>query len=232
MPRSEIEGTDGLPESTRGDPLYPLSVMGGYKQAIPPKDSSGLPMEMDTISAGRYHTCASKKSDGMGVCWGRNDYYQADIPRTVMVGNIVRDMGPVTQIVAGTLHSCAATSANNFIKRGVCWGYNVNGQVLYPKAGLNLPWDAEDLQMIASGERHNCGIRTAGQTAFCWGWNHFKQSDPVPVGQIYQIGVGDLNSCAILATGQVKCWGSNSHGQSSPPAAAVLTSSCYGPMRI
>jgi len=186
-------------------------------------DPAGVPYALTQISAGRYHTCGVR-TNGAGVCWGRNDYYQAEVPASVPVGNIVRDIGNLHSVSTGTYHTCATRSSDN---RGLCWGYNAYGQSLFPKYAINLPYDAETLKMISAGEAHACGIREAGHV-FCWGWNHYKQADPVPSHAAKLIGTGDFHSCSVSDTGEMKCWGWNNFGQCAIPAAlgTVETGNC------
>jgi hypothetical protein len=62
----------------------------------------------------------------------------------------------------------------------------------------------------------------------CWGagLNAGDCSTPDKCGQgvaqtgpFVDIAVGYTNACGILANGKIKCWGSNSGGRSTPPAA-------------
>ena len=39
-----------------------------------------------------------------------------------------------------------------------------------------------------------------------------------PAGQFTKIGAGHIHSLAIRTDGTIACWGSNSNGQSTPPA--------------
>ena len=77
---------------------------------------------------------------------------------------------------------------------------------------------------IATGHVHTCGITAIGR-AKCWGNNHFGQlgfgtaTNPLPPvlvkglkGTVPGIAVGIYHSCALTATGGVKCWGLNDFG--------------------
>ncbi len=76
-------------------------------------------------------------------------------------------------------------------------------------------------QLIAPGGRHTCVLTTAGAVA-CWGYNEFGQlgngtitSSLLPVAVtgltsgVTTVSAGDLHTCAITATGGLKCWGLN-----------------------
>jgi alpha-tubulin suppressor-like RCC1 family protein len=87
-----------------------------------------------------------------------------------------------------------------------------------------------ELTRIAVGSTHSCGL-TSGGGVLCWGeashgqlgngqGDMFTPSSPVPVAVAgLASGVVDLalggvgHSCALMADGQVKCWGWNGNGQ-------------------
>ena len=78
---------------------------------------------------------------------------------------------------------------------------------------------------LAVGYYHACAIVTGG-VAKCWGLNDFGQTgkgstsavEPTPVSVngvngIVSLALAGLNTCALLGTGSVTCWGSNASGQ-------------------
>ena len=135
-------------------------------------------------------------------------------------------MGPLLAVSTHTTHTCGIRASD---KRGVCWGDNRNGQVSYPMTGLWIPYDAEALSMISVGEKHSCAIRDNGLgSIICWGYNYFKQSDPVPSHAAVMIALGDYHTCSVDISGRLKCWGWNNWGQISVPAdlAPILTAGC------
>ena len=81
--------------------------------------------------------------------------------------------------------------------------------------------------LIATSRYHTCALtKTTDAGVRCWGANNFGQlgdattadrTSPVEVlglsSGVISVGVGDVFSCALLSTGQVKCWGSNNVGQ-------------------
>ena len=82
---------------------------------------------------------------------------------------------------------------------------------------------------IATGSAHSCAI-TASNGVRCWGANDFgqlgdgtidKQLTPVGVSGlgsgVSAIAAGGVHTCALTATGAVKCWGRTTIGQPIEP---------------
>jgi alpha-tubulin suppressor-like RCC1 family protein len=84
---------------------------------------------------------------------------------------------------------------------------------------------------------NTCGVTTLGDV-YCWGWNSKGQLGglshdgcappispptsfvcsyaPVKVGgisNVLAIDVGQEHACALIAGGQLECWGENAHGE-------------------
>jgi hypothetical protein len=116
-----------------------FGVLGyGSTADVPTPDSApgdvnvGAPVSR--LAAGYYHTCAL--FNGAVKCWGRNSDGQLGYPGAGNIGDDEEpaDMpnvnvgGSVTQLVAGTYHSCVLLSGGS-VK---CWGSNMFGQLGYP----------------------------------------------------------------------------------------------------
>ncbi len=131
-------------------------------------------------------------------------------------------------IATGVLHSCALV-AGGTVK---CWGYNFYGQLgngaTLPGVDSLVPVVVTGLSgviQISAGGYHTCAL-VAGGTVKCWGSNSSGQlgnglsgvGSLVPVvvtglSGVIQTAAGGDHSCALVLSGIVKCWGSNSFGQ-------------------
>ncbi|MCG8423933.1 MAG: hypothetical protein MJE77_39055 [Proteobacteria bacterium] len=177
------------------------------------------------------HTCALSTA-GTVTCWGKNNLGQLGCGDTTrryepQPDNPVDLGGPAVYIAAGIAHTCAVTQ-DQAIK---CWGANDGGQLGHgdliqreqpDSQGITL---AAGIKQMALGRSHTCALLDDG-TARCWGSNSLGQlgyrpdanvdftdaaSLPaVPVGDhITKITAGSFHTCAVLASGVVRCWGRN-----------------------
>ncbi len=128
-------------------------------------------------------------------------------------------------LATGDGHTCAVTVAG-----GVqCWGLNNFGQLgdgtttdsLTAVAVTGL---ASGVVAVAAGDAHACALTATGAVK-CWGNNSWGQlgdgsmsyrTEPVSVASlssgVVAISTGAMHSCALTATGAVRCWGYNGAG--------------------
>jgi len=146
--------------------------------------------------------------------------------------------GIATKIAAGYEHTCALLDTGNVR----CWGRNNYGQLGYghtDNIGDNeQPWQADDVNVgrpvknIVAGGHHTCALLDNGNVR-CWGYNAHGQlgyghtntigndNNETPAGAgdvnvggpVMQLTAGDNHTCALLGTGNVRCWGYNGQGQ-------------------
>jgi alpha-tubulin suppressor-like RCC1 family protein len=113
-----------------------------------------------------------------------------------------------------------------------CWGWNGFGQLgdgtetdrLTPVEVIGLN---DEITAIAAGDYHTCALTAAGGVK-CWGQNEEGQLgdgaptfkavvapvDAVGLSQgVTAITAGENHTCALLSSGEVKCWGWNHFGQ-------------------
>ncbi len=200
------------------------------------------------LAVGEQHACVLL--DGGVKCWGRNiwgelgDGTNQDRSSPVPVAGLD---GRVAAISAGAAHTCALFPAGN-VK---CWGYNIYGQLGDGGGGggvanANSPQPVDvagliDAIAISAGGGHTCALTSAGGVK-CWGDNTFGQmgdgtttmrNTPVDVtgltSGVRAVAAGGNFTCALMAVGNVKCWGSNAQGQLGAAASEQCGSPLYRP---
>lgn len=133
-------------------------------------------------------------------------------------------------------HACGLTVAGTVW----CWGYGYSGQL---GDGNNYHGTDTPVQVaisdgvpltgasdVAVGESHSCAALEDGR-AMCWGFNDFAQlgngqsgtnvawAQPVlldastSLSHVSAVAAGHNHSCALLDTGQVRCWGESGTGE-------------------
>lgn len=141
---------------------------------------------------------------------------------------------PVTLLAAGDYHTCALRSG-----KVRCWGQNFAGQLGYAMTqdigDDESPDTAGDVDVpgyvtqIVAGAAQSCALNSEGEI-YCWGSGLFGKlgygdtnavgddetpSDvgPVDVGaQAIEIAAGGSATCAVLISGELKCWGFGGYG--------------------
>jgi alpha-tubulin suppressor-like RCC1 family protein len=194
-------------------------------------DVSGLSSGVAAMAAGSSHSCALLDS-GAVKCWGRDSYGQLGDGGTNTDQSTSVDVSGfstgVTDISAGSDHTCAVFDTGA-VK---CWGRDSYGQL--GDGGTNTskstPVDVSGLSSgvvaISAGNYHTCALLNTGAVK-CWGRDSYgqlgdggtntNQSTPVEVSGlslgVAAISAGGSHTCALLDTGAVKCWGTDSYGQ-------------------
>jgi ankyrin repeat protein/alpha-tubulin suppressor-like RCC1 family protein len=189
-----------------------------------PVDVVGLSSGAASLSAGWGYTCALMAT-GNVKCWGFNASGEigdgTTTSRLTPVDVVGLGSGAVS-ISSGYQHVCALTKAGG-VK---CWGENEKGQLGDgTTTDRHTPIDVVGLGLgavsISSGYQHVCALTTAGGVK-CWGENEEGQlgdgtttdrQRPVDViglrSGVTAISAGANHTCALMATGGVKCWGWN-----------------------
>lgn len=184
------------------------------------------------LAAGGYFTCALF-ADGQVKCWGINELGQLGRLRNddrLNRGDDPGELGdalPAVQlpsarsaiaISAGFTQACALLDDHSVS----CWGGG--------NAVLNQL--ATDVSVVSVGNSHACAVFT-DQRVRCWGNNWTGElgtgdTDDRHGDKVVAVDLGTLDgkpllatdvrasvdfSCAVLETGEVKCWGINQRGQ-------------------
>jgi cysteine-rich repeat protein len=199
--------------------------------------------EVVQVEAGFGHSCALLDS-GAVRCWGNNEFGQLGYGNTNVIGDdefpfVAGDVnvgGRVTQISAGGEHTCALLETGNIR----CWGNNNQGQLGYGNltniGDDDLPFVAGDVNVgapvahVSAGFLHTCALLDSGEVR-CWGSGGSGQlgygnvnnigdtEEPASIGVVNvggvvtQISAGGSHTCALLETGNIRCWGFNLFGE-------------------
>jgi len=148
------------------------------------------------VSAGDWHTCALLQDHAIS-CWGDGSVGQlgdgttTDSPTPAPVSNITT----ATNIAAGGDHTCAVLSDHTVS----CWGWNSYGQ---------LGDNKHDTWVCTS----NCDDPPMEEGYWT---TDADSSTPVQASGITtarKMAGGDEDSCALLSSGVVSCWGNGAGG--------------------
>lgn len=194
------------------------------------------------VAAGGAHTCAvasgvvkcwGMSSSGQLGYAVLGDVGDDEAPRT----RPGVDVGPgIVDLALGGAHTCARVSTGAVR----CWGLGASGQLGYGNidavGDTETPASAGDVNLggvvkqVVAGDSHTCALLTDGSVR-CWGAN---ASGQLGYGNINQVGdnelpssagsvalgepavglaAGDAHTCAVLASGGVRCWGSGLNGR-------------------
>ncbi|AUN98452.1 hypothetical protein C0V70_10115 [Bacteriovorax stolpii] len=186
------------------------------------------------VNAGPGHTCA-RLNNGDVRCWGRGSNGQLGDGNGAEVspspGSNINLGSSATQVVvsnSGTyVASTCAILSNGSLK---CWGANDSGQLGYgDQLQRFTPGGVIDLggsvSQVSLGASHACALLVSGSVR-CWGNNFYGQLGYGDTSTIFspggilnfgesvtQISAGGYHTCALLASGSVRCWGYNNVGQ-------------------
>jgi alpha-tubulin suppressor-like RCC1 family protein len=218
------------------NPAFPNVGDDEIPASLPPIALGGPAV---SIAAGAQHVCAIL-ANGEVRCWGRNSAGQLGYGQRSAIGDnetpevagSVQLGGSALQLVLGTAHTCALLSDRTVR----CFGSNTNQLLGYvgPAIGDDevaafapaLTFEAPVLA-LAAGNAHTCALLENGSVR-CWGRNQYGQlglatsaaslditSNPAPVelgGPAVKIAAGGNTSCAVLASGELVCWGQAASG--------------------
>ncbi len=195
------------------------------------------------IAVGLYHSCALSSTGGVYCWGGFATNYgqigdgastNRSLPVAVKDSSGTASLTGISSIALGSYFSCALTSDG----KTYCWGLNTANQLGDSTAtNRSLPTAVQSggsaltgATAISIGYGHSCALKS-DRTMACWGGNTYgqvgnatniNQASAVAVvgtggtgalSDIAKIALGKYHSCAVNASNQTYCWGSNWNGQ-------------------
>jgi alpha-tubulin suppressor-like RCC1 family protein len=177
------------------------------------------------LAAGLEYTCALQSGGGVR-CWGSNNFGQLGNGSSSTSTVAVTGLANTVAVAAGFGHACALQASGSVR----CWGNNELGQlgngatasaVITPVAVVGL----SDAVALTAGGSNTCALQTSGSVR-CWGFNTSGQlgngsTATVVVSPVTVSGLSDAvavatsgsHTCALQASGGMRCWGNNQFGQ-------------------
>jgi hypothetical protein len=183
------------------------------------------------VDPGGRHVCAAA-TGGAVWCWGDDDRNQlgtaADGAAAVNVPGQADTVATARSVATGLEYSCAVLTDDTVS----CWGRNHLAQLgrgSVTPASTAAPAAVSigaPVSKVAAGKAFACALTTAG-AVWCWGENTASQIGDATAGsprlapaQVSNLGgtavdvvAGGAHACAVLSSGEVRCWGDNSAGQ-------------------
>jgi alpha-tubulin suppressor-like RCC1 family protein len=217
-------------------------------QNAPPAPITLPPGRVATaITTGLSHTCAIL-DDLQVTCWGDDNFGQ--LGNGAPSGDVESPPAPIAlpggrgalAITASFSHTCAILDDLQVS----CWGDDTYGQLGNGAGGPAVSPELiafGSVRSITAGLFHTCAVNTGGQ-AFCWGRGEFGATGlgtpavttiptivALPGGQTARaIAGGGHNTCVVMSTSRLSCWGADENGQvgNGAPTGTVFTP--YGPI--
>jgi alpha-tubulin suppressor-like RCC1 family protein len=181
---------------------------------------AGAPASADTISVGPGHSCATR--GGQVLCWGFDYMSKTRSKVPVRVGGLEQSV----QVSTGHHFNCAVTVAGAVY----CWGDGGYGQLGYGETNDSAApvrvLGIDNAVSVSLAGFHACAVLSSGHVD-CWGRNFhgalgngssLDSAVPVQVagiGNAVAVSTNDHfdETCALLSTGHVDCWGTGTVGQ-------------------
>ena len=216
---SQILGNNGI--STGAYSSTPVLV-SGITNAI----QVSVGGSQDGAQEGACATLAS----GSVECWGGPGYLGDGLSGYSSSPVLVNDISNATFVSEGGDHTCALLSDGTVS----CWGehgYGLNSHEIalspFPVTGLSKVTE------ISSGDNHTCAIAMGALS--CWGSNNAGQfgdgttnNSDLPISasvqsQVIQVSAGNSDTCVLLVSQSLSCWGLNDSGDTESTSSDTLS---------
>ncbi|MBI5485726.1 MAG: hypothetical protein HY905_00175 [Deltaproteobacteria bacterium] len=181
------------------------------------------------VAVGTHHSCALL-SDGTAWCWGcgaqgqlgQGTYVNAAAPAPASLAGIAL-------LESGPSRTCGTTAGG----ASFCWGSGVRSEgMIWGATAEPRPVDFPAPEALAVGDDVTCalaagrvrcaGRNTGGQLAAGTRTEDFTAvARVVGLTDAVELAVTSAGGCAVVASGEVRCWGQNAWGQAGPGPAVV-----------
>ena len=181
------------------------------------------------LEIGATHTCSVS---GVGVAWCWGEFTNGRLGTTglsnAVTPSATASLGSTaSEVAAGGAHTCALLTTGSV----TCFGNNNMGQLgqVLATASSSSPTLvvlASTATHVAAGGQFTCALLSTA-TVHCFGDNASGQlgsgtSGSVRetaavvtglTGSVVDVTTGTSHACAVMSTGEVRCWGLNDFGQ-------------------
>ncbi len=202
------------------------SNTNSFQPSLVPLDVLGLGGTVKSVHAGFEHVCALMTT-GTLKCWGKNVWGQLgngltdglSLPRTF--GDAIPNVMNLTGVIdaAPSVQHTVAVLSTGAVK---AWGKQEkgnlgNGEDSTFAPDVTTPGDVNGLSSGGSAVSGTCAVVSG--SVWCWVDNlgdGTPNTSLVPalvpgISDAVQVSSGE-HTCAVLASGRIKCWGDNTNG--------------------
>ena len=202
-----------------------------YTSLVPASLSVPGSFTVGHLEIGSAHSCAISVL-GAALCWGDVADGRLGITQepNVLIPTATASLGgTASEVAAGGAHTCALLTNGSV----TCFGYNDTGQLgqtpTQPASSNATPIVVTltaTATHISAGKQFTCALLSTA-VVHCFGDNasgqlgsdSFGAARETPgavsglTGTVVDVVAGTAHACAVMSTGQVRCWGQNDQGQ-------------------
>ena len=202
-----------------------------YTSLVPASLSVPGSFTVGHLEIGSAHSCAISVL-GAALCWGDVADGRLGITQepNVLIPTATASLGSTaSEVAAGGAHTCALLTNGSV----TCFGYNDTGQLgqtpTQPASSNATPIVVTltaTATHLSAGKQFTCALLSTA-VVHCFGDNasgqlgsdSFGAARETPgavsglTGTVVDVVAGTAHACAVMSTGQVRCWGQNDQGQ-------------------
>ena len=202
-----------------------------YTSLVPASLSVPGSFTVGHLEIGSAHSCAISVL-GAALCWGDVADGRLGITQepNVLIPTARASLGSTaSEVAAGGAHTCALLTNGSV----TCFGYNDTGQLgqtpTQPASSNATPIVVTltaTATHLSAGKQFTCALLSTA-VVHCFGDNasgqlgsdSFGAARETPgavsglTGTVVDVVAGTAHACAVMSTGQVRCWGQNDQGQ-------------------